>query len=193
MNWRRTERPWSRRSFQFERSPASKLRVLLADEDLAHLLLLRLGGEELAELLQLRLAEAEAGEVEVEVAGVDRGLQRLQLLGQHLLVPAGVQRDPVVGQHQRGALLLGQAGDPDARDAVEAEPARRGHAPVAGDDDAVVVREDRVGEAEALDRGRELRDLLVGMGARVAVVAAQGAHLDDLDRCVPQRIVGAHL
>lgn len=166
---------------------------LLADHDPARLLLLRFGREQRAEVLQLRLVEAEPSQVEIQLARVDRGLQRQQLLGQHLLVPAGVQRDPVIGENERGPLLFRQARDADARDAVEAELARRGHASVTGDNDAGLVGEDRIGETEALDRGRELGDLLVRMSTRVAVVTAQGAHLDDLDRCVPERGVGAHL
>lgn len=63
---------------------------------------------------------------------------------------------------------------------------------MAGDDDVVLVSEDRAREAEAADRGGELRHLRLVVRTRVPIVSAEGAYLHDLDRRVPQNVVGAY-
>jgi hypothetical protein len=55
----------------------------------------------------------------------------------------------------------------DRRDGFEAELLRGAHATVAGDHGATRVDEHRVGEAEGLDRGGDLANLLLGVRARV--------------------------
>ena len=89
---------------------------------------------------------------------------------QHVFVPAGVQREPVVGNHVCAALRFGQVRQPQARDSVEAQLARRHHAAVAGNDAVVFVNQDRVGKAELADAGGQLRYLRVVVGSAVSRV-----------------------
>ena len=50
-----------------------------------------------------------------------------------------------------------------------------------GEDTVIVIDEDRVGEAEALDRVRDLADLLTGMGPGVALGRMQAVDRTDLE------------
>ena len=81
--------------------------------------------------LQLALAEADQPEVEAELGKVR------QLEPQQRLVPAGVQRQLVVGQHIGALLRLAHVGELDHRHPLQAELPRRQHPAVPGDDAAL--------------------------------------------------------
>lgn len=110
-----------------------------------------------------------------------------------LIVPADVQGDAVVSEDQCRALGIGQARDPDAGDLVHPEAHGCGEAPVPGDDDVMLVDEEGGREPEPLDGGRDLTDLRIGVRTRVAVIPDKGTHRREMDLCVPQARVGAHL
>ena len=67
-------------------------------------------------------------------------------------------------------LAIHDVGSQNGLPYLVAELLRGREPPVAGDDHAITAREDRVGEAELADRGRDLCDLLLAMGAGVARV-----------------------
>ena len=75
----------------------------------------------------IQLLVGEADDIEVEVFL----LERLQLDAQHLLVPPGVERQLVVGQHERAPLRLGEVVEDDHWHFGNAELARRQQARVA--------------------------------------------------------------
>ena len=125
-----------------------------------------------AEQQLLQLEFAEAGQPEVDA----QALQLAQLERQQLLVPAGIQRQLVVGDDVGSPLRLGPAGRDHHRDLGEPQPLGRQHAPVAGDDRSGLVDQDRHRPSPLPDRGRDLGDLLVGMGPGVARVRHQGRH-----------------
>ena len=78
------------------------------------------------------LGDREAGHADVEVE-IDRQ-QSLQLLGQDLLVPAGIERQLVVGKHIGPLLLRRHVLEPDAGHLGHAEELRRLDPAVAGED-----------------------------------------------------------
>jgi hypothetical protein len=106
----------------------------------------------------------------------------VQLGGEHLLVPAGVERELVVGDDIGPVLRRREVVEHDHRHRVEPEPARRLEPSVAGDHGAVAGGEDRIGPAELHDAGGDLRHLLVRMRARVARIGAQARERPVLDR-----------
>jgi len=75
----------------------------------------------------------EAHDIEIEALF----FQRLQFDAQHLLVPPGAQRQPVVGQHQSAPLRFGQVVENDDRDFPQPEFPGGKQARVARDDHAV--------------------------------------------------------
>ena len=121
----------------------------------------RPGVPRLVSASDLQLAEAGQRQVEAEA------LQLAELEAEQLVVPAGVQRQLVVGNDQRPLLRLAQAGKLDDRHRRHAELPRRQQPPVPGDDAVVAVDQDRVGPAELADRGGDLRHLRVRVRARV--------------------------
>ena len=116
---------------------------------------------------------------QIEVEGLL--LQRRQLGRQHLVVPAGVGRDLVVGDHQRAPLRRRQVRQHDHRHLGQPQLARGQHPAVAGNDHAVVADQHRVDEPELGDRSRDLRHLLLGMGAGIARVRDQSLERPALD------------
>ncbi len=116
---------------------------------------------------------------QIEVEGIL--LQRSQLGRQHLVVPARVGRDLVVGDHQRAPLRRRQVRQHDHRRLGQSQLARGQHPAVAGNDHAVVADQHRVDEAELGDRSRDLRHLLLGMGAGIARVRDQSLERPALD------------
>ena len=126
------------------------------------------------------LRDREAGDADVEAEIV--GEERLQLLGQQVLVPAGVQRQLVVGEHI-GPLLGRRHGlDADAGHRRHAEELRRLDPAMAGEDGVLGVDQHRVGEAEGPDALGDLADLLLRVGAGVARPGLQSGGGDLLDR-----------
>ena len=96
---------------------------------------------------EVDLGEREAGELDVELE-IDEGLQ---LDREDIAVPAGVQRELVVGDHVGPALRRAQVGQPERRHALQAEQLGGLDPAVTGDDLVLIADQDRVGEAEALD------------------------------------------
>ena len=113
-----------------------------------------LGGLVIEQIVQL--VQVEPGQFEVEV----EALQRPQLIGQQVLVPAGVQGQAVVGDDVGPLLGLGQVGELDHRDRGHAQLAGRQESSVTGDDAGVAVDQDRVRPAELEQAGGDLGDLL---------------------------------
>ena len=93
--------------------------------------------------------------------------ERLQFQPQQLFIPAGVEREFVVGQHESTLLIRVQMIENDNRDVLTAELPRGQHAAMAGDDTAVPINQYRVVETELGDTGSDLRHLSVRMRARV--------------------------
>jgi hypothetical protein len=116
---------------------------------------------------QLLGGEAQQREVGAECRQV------LELKMQHLEVPAGVHRDPVVGEHQLAALKFGQADQLDDRHFLQAELPRGGETTMARYDVAIVSNQDRVGEPKRPDAAGDLGDLRVTVRARVVCRAAR--------------------
>jgi hypothetical protein len=102
-------------------------------------------------------AGREAGEREIEVDVEHRQLAELEL--QQVEVPAGAERDLVVGDPQRPLLCLREMRQDDRRHLAQTEGLRREQPAVPGDDPALGVDQHRVGEAERPDRGGDLLDL----------------------------------
>ena len=116
---------------------------------------------------QLARAEADQAEVEAEVREIR------QLEPQQRLIPAGVQRQLVVGQHVSPLLRLAHMRELDHRHLLQPELSRRQHPAMAGDDAVCAVDEHRVRPAELADAGSDLRHLGIGMGARIARIRDQ--------------------
>ena len=143
----------------------------------------------------VELLGAEAGQPEV-VAGA---VQLVKLGGEQFLVPAGVERQLVVGDAVGAHLLRRQVRQADHRHRVEPEPARRQDAAVPGDHLELVVDQDRHGPAELDQRRRQLGDLVVRVRARIARVRTQlvdpqlldaaglEAQVGHLDSCAGER------
>ena len=125
----------------------------------------------------LELALVEAGEREIEALAV----QRMQLRCQQLLVPAGIERELVVGDHVGAALRLGQMIEHHDRHGIEPETARRLEATVPGDHRAVARDQHRIGPAEFDDAGGDLRHLLIRVRARVARIGGKPLERPELD------------
>jgi hypothetical protein len=120
----------------------------------------------------------EAGQPQVEAVAVEG----MQFGGQQFLVPASVQGQLVVCQDIGAALSFGQVVEDQHRHGVEAKLFRRRQPPVAGDDVALAIGENGIGEAELDDAGGDLRHLAVRMCPRIAVIGAQPVDRPTLDR-----------
>lgn len=81
-----------------------------------------------------------------------------QLLGEHFHIPRRLVR-LVINNPQSPDLLIGQLVDRDARNFLHPEPFRRESAAVTDDDDAVLVDDDRLNEAELSDGFGDIGDL----------------------------------
>jgi hypothetical protein len=115
------------------------------------------------------LVGPEARQVEVEA----KISQVAQFDAQQLLVPPRVEGEPVVGEDIRALLRLGEMRQLDHRHLGHAELARGQQPAVPGDDAALAIHQNGVGEAELTDRGGYLRHLHVAVGAGVARVGHQ--------------------
>ena len=111
----------------------------------------------------------EADQPEIEV----RELELTQFEPQQLLVPAGVFGDAVIRNRERPPLGVGEVRKSYHRHLRELEILRGEQPAMAGDDGAVTVDQHRVHEAEFGDACRNLRDLRLGVGARVVRVRRQ--------------------
>src|SRR5260370_22504726 len=108
----------------------------------------------------------ETEEVQVEVLL----LQGCQLFAEHVLVPACIERELVIGDGQGAALDLRQVLQHNNRNFAHALRPGRSEAPFTSNDAAVRPNENWIYEAEFPDGGGDLRHLLAGVraGANVA-------------------------
>ena len=121
-------------------------------------------------------------DADIEAQVADRR-QGSQLLGQNLIVPAGIQSQLVVRNHIGALFRLGHVLDAQAGHLRHTKLLRRRHPAVAGKDRARLVDQHRIGEAESFYRRRDLADLLFGMGPGIASPGPElvgGNHLDSL-------------
>ena len=126
--------------------------------------------------IEFVFVEAEHSEVDVLIP------EGSKFRCQHLVIPAGVLGDAIVGDHQSPALRRRQVRQHDHRRFREAKLARRKHAAVTRDDHAIIADQHWVHEPELGDRSCDLRDLILGMRARVAGVRDQSVERPMLNR-----------
>ena len=119
----------------------------------------------------------EAGEIEIEAGGV----QRVQLGGEQLVIPARQLGQAVIRDPVRADLLRRQVRQPDDRHLAQAQVLRRQQAAMAGDDLAVVRHHHRRRPAVLDQRGGDLGHLILGVGARVLRVRLQARERPLLD------------
>src|SRR5438132_826867 len=93
----------------------------------------------------------------------------LELDGQDFRVPAGIEREPVIGNHKGPLLLLAEMLDPDYRDGLHAQELGSLEATVARNDLVIAVDQQRIVEAKFLDRGSNLLDLLLRVHSGVGM------------------------
>ena len=120
---------------------------------------------------------SETEDIQVEI----RVLQGSQLFPKHLLVPAGMERELVIGDDQGAALDLRKVCQHNNRNFAHALTLGRPEARFTSDKPAVGRNENWVYEAEFPDGGGDLRHLLRGMCARVSVITNQSIHGPALD------------
>jgi hypothetical protein len=104
--------------------------------------------------------------------------QKLQLDPQDLRVPARLLGELVVGQDVGPALGLSEMGQLDDRDRLQAKHFGSLEPAMPGNDGALAIHQDRVGEAELADAVGDLADLLRAVGARVARIGPEAAWRD---------------
>jgi hypothetical protein len=133
------------------------------------------------DVVEFRGREAERRQVEIGCC-----LRRGQRIAQQRLVPGRVLRDAVVGEPQRLLLRGGEMPQHDRRHLLDAERHRGLEPAVTGDQHAVLVDQQRVGEAEGQHAGLDLLDLRGGVHAGIAGMRAQLRHRAQQDlRCHP--------
>lgn len=138
---------------------------------------IRLGAQHITGEQCLDFGILEAGQRQV----VSRLGQIGQFQRQHFLVPTGIQRQPVVCDHQRALLRDGEVRQFNHRHLIQPQLARSGQTPVPGDDAVVAIDQDRVRPAVLDDAGRDLGNLALGVRARIAGVGNQRLDLAVLD------------
>ena len=112
--------------------------------------------------IEFSLVETKQAEVDILIA------ERSQLGRQHLVIPARVVGDTVVGDHQRATLRGGKVRKHDDRRLRETKLARRQHTPMSRNDHAIVADQHRVHETKLRNRASDLRDLGLGMRPGIA-------------------------
>lgn len=126
---------------------------------------------------EVDLGRIEAGELKVEP--LDR--QRLELERQQLLVPRRIERNPVVGEPIGTDLGGRQSSKDDSRHGSETKLERGRITTVAGDDDLLLVNEQRVGPAARADASCDRPNLFLRMHPGVGRIRRDRADqkLDD--------------
>lgn len=99
----------------------------------------------------------EAGQLDIEV-DID---QSLDLFDQEFRVPAGVQGELIVGDHERAFLRFSEALELYDRHGRVAKALRRLKPPVTGNDLVIFVRQDRIGKSELGHARHDLANLPV--------------------------------
>jgi len=120
-------------------------------------------------------ARREAGEAQIDFQ-IRRG-ELAEFGFEQLDVPASVQRDLVVGEPERALPRLVETSERDRRHLGKADPPRRERPAVAGDDRRGLVDQDRIGKTKGPDRGDDLIELPLRMGAGVARIRAEVSDL----------------
>ena len=126
-----------------------------------------IGGRAIGQLAQgnVDLGQLEPGERQVVVELERREI--LELQGQQVTVPAGILGKLVVGDHIGANVGFAHVAQANGRDQFHPDQLRRRDPAVAGDDAVVFVHEHRIDEPEMPYGARDLRDLFLGMRARV--------------------------
>ena len=126
-----------------------------------------------------------SGECQIHALSLDLA----QLQRQHLGVPAGLLRKPVVRQNIRAALCVRQMLDQHARHLGHALGLGRQHAPVSGDDIPVAVDDYRIDKAKLPQARSDLRDLALAVCPRISRIGHQlpDRHAHHLLRHKPRR------
>ena len=120
------------------------------------------GGIEAADQhIDLRHIEAGYRDIEVEIE-LD---QVLQLDGQDLRIPARFLGQSIVGKDVGTFFSFAEMFEPNDWHGLKTKKLGSLDATVAGDDDVVLVDQDRIVKAEGTDAGRNLCDLLRAVGA----------------------------
>ena len=111
------------------------------------------------------------------------------MFAEHLLVPACIERELVIGDGQGAALDLRQVPQHNHRNFAQAQRPGRPEAPFTSNDLAVRPNENWIYEAEFPDGGGDLRHLLGGVRAGVDVARDQPIHGPalDLDIQIPHK------
>jgi hypothetical protein len=105
----------------------------------------------------------------------------VQLGCQQLVIPAGEFGEAVIRDTVRPRLLRRQVRQANDRHLVQPEVLRRQQPAVTGDDLAVVCHHHRRRPAVLHQRGSDLGDLIVGVGARVPRIRFQACDRPLLD------------
>ena len=116
------------------------------------------------------LDRRETGDRDIETFHDQDLSQGRQLDCQTLAIPAGTFGNPIVSKSEGAPLGLRQPPHLDRGDLLEIEQSGRGIAAMAGNDDAVIVDQNRNDKSECGDAVGNLTDLLARMGARVTTV-----------------------
>ena len=114
--------------------------------------------------IALQVLRHESQDVELEVLGIEVSDE----VRQCDLVPAGIERQLVVGDDQRLALRLRQVPQANDRDLPQLQALCGFQPAVPGNDRARRIDQDRVGPAELPDARGDLVDLAIGVRARIA-------------------------
>ena len=117
------------------------------------------------------LSEFETGCLDGEIGLGQRHL--LQLLDQQLVVPRGILREAVVGDHEGAAARLAQVVEQNRRHLAQTQLFCRQQAAVTGDDLQPTVDQNQYVEAEGDDAASQLSDLPGAVKARIGGIGSQ--------------------
>ena len=142
--------------------------VLVSGREIRHLAnqLLQLGGRK-AECLQIDLEVAKLGQFQRE----------------HLVIPAGIESDAVVGENVGALLRLAHVRAVDARHTRQPKPSRRLYTSMAGNNAALAVDQDGIAKPELSNAASYLnylrlavRSSILGVGNQVFNVTLEDFH-----------------
>ena len=117
---------------------------------------------------EIDFGQREAGNLNAEV----EVHERLKLDGEQLVVPTGVKRQLVVGDHVGLPLSLIEVRQPQRRHALHLKQPCSLDPPMSRNDLTIVANQDRVGEAEPADAIGNLPDLFFNSPAAPALLSA---------------------
>ena len=108
-------------------------------------------------------------------------LEPFQLGREQFVIPAGVERDAIVGKAKCARLSVRQVPEPNDRDLLQSKALGREDSTMTGDQNAALVDQARDIEAEFRNRAGNLGDLLVGVGPGVRCIRQQSIDRPELD------------